>query len=327
MSKSVFVTRKFPGDGLNILKKMYKTEVWPHDEPPSKEDIGMRAKDVDGLITLLSDSIDGQLIRGLANLKIIAQYAVGYDNIDVEAATERGIIVTNTPDVLTETTADLAWALIMSTARRIVEAHKYVENGRWQVGWGPNMLVGTDVYGSTLGIVGMGRIGSSVTLRSSGFDMKVLYTTRTENKYTKMVENKVQAERVDLQTLLKEADFISIHVPLTDETKNMIGYEELISMKKGAFLINTSRGAVIDEKALVRVLKENHLGGVGLDVFEQEPTPATNVLLTFPNVVVLPHIGSASNTTRTKMGDMCVENLIKALSGEKPPNIVNPEVL
>ncbi len=327
MKPHVFVTRKIPEKGLKLMRENYDTMVWASQYPPTTEEIISNAKDCEGLVTLLSDTIDKNVLEQLPKLKVIAQYAVGYDNIDVKYASERGIIVTNTPGVLTETTADLTWALIMATTRRIVEADKYIRNGKWKVAWGPELLLGVDVYGATLGIIGVGRIGSAVAKRSLGFGMKVLYYNRSENKYTKEIEEQIGAKSVDLETLLRESDIVTIHVPLTSETSQMIGKKELAIMKEGAILVNTSRGAVIDESELYKALERGKVRAAGLDVFAVEPIDKNNSLLQLDNVVMVPHIGSASLNTRATMAKMCAVNLISALSGGRPPNIVNPEVL
>jgi glyoxylate reductase len=319
----VFVTRKLPKKGLDLITAEFDAEVWSSEFPPSKGEIIERAKSCDGLVTLLSDPIDEEVIASLPELKVIAQYAVGYDNIDVARATEQGIMVTNTPGVLTETTADLAWALIMTVSRRIVEADKYVRDHKWKVAWGPEMLLGEDIHGATLGIVGLGRIGEAVSQRAKGFNMRVLYYSRSRVAD----EASRGVEYADLDTLLQESDIVSLHVPLTENTHHLIGERELAFMKEGSFLINTSRGPVIDEDALYRSLKEGHLGGAGLDVFDNEPLRDDSPLLELSNIVLAPHIGSASTRTRTVMAEMCAKNLIAALAGEKPPNIVNPEVL
>lgn len=327
MIQKVFVTRKIPQEGLDMLTERFEVSVWPLEHPPSKEDIVENAQNCEGLITLLSDPIDAEVIGQLPNLKVIAQYAVGYDNIDVKEATRRGIIVTNTPGVLTETTADLAWSLIMSTTRRIVEADKYVRGGKWNVAWGPELLLGSDIHGATIGIVGMGRIGQAVAKRAQGFNMRILFHSRSHNEDIAAVEKLVDAQSTSLDTLLSESDIVSIHVPLTPETLHLIGEKELGMMKKGSFLVNTSRGQVVDQDALFSALYSGHLGGAGLDVFREEPIPKDSPLLKLSNVVLVPHIGSASKTARTTMATMCAENVITAIKGERPPNIVNPEVL
>jgi glyoxylate reductase len=327
MTQKVFVTRKIPQKGLDMIAGEFDVTIWPSEYPPSKEEIIDNAYDCEGLITLLSDPIGADMISQLPRLKVIAQYAVGYDNINVEEATQRGIMVTNTPGVLTETTADLTWSLIMSTARRIVEADQYVRGGQWNVAWGPQLLLGSDIHGSTLGIIGMGRIGQAVARRAQGFNMRILYHSRSQNEEIESVSRLVGAESTDLETLLKESDIVSVHVPLTPKTHHMIGEKELRTMKREAILVNTSRGQVVDQDALYDVLSSGHLGGAGLDVFREEPISKDSPLLELENVVLVPHIGSASRNTRATMATMCAENIIKALKGERPPNIVNPEVL
>ena len=327
MKKRVFVTRKIPEIGLNLIKEKFDVNVWSGQYPPSSDEIIEHAVECEGIVSLLSDPLDGELLKLLPKLRVIAQYAVGYDNIDIKYASEHGIIVTNTPGVLTETTADLTWALIMATARRIVEADRYVRRGSWKVAWGPELLLGIDIHSATLGILGVGRIGSAVARRSIGFDMNVLYYNKRENNYTKEIHDRVGAKAVDFATLLQESDIVTIHVPLTKETTKMIGKKELAMMKEDAILINTSRGAVIDEKALYDALSNGKLRSAGLDVSDIEPISPKNPLLQLDNVVIVPHIGSASKKTRATMARMCAENLIYALSDEKPPNIVNPEVM
>jgi glyoxylate reductase len=323
MKERVFVTRRIPDKGLDQIRAEFEATVWVKDDPPSKAEIIKGATGCTGLVTLLSDPIDAGLMNSLPSLRVIAQCAVGYDNIDVQNATERNIAVTNTPGILTETTADLTWALILATCRRVPEADRYVRNGHWRVAWDPMMLLGRDIFGSTLGIIGAGRIGSAVARRACGFSMKILYHSRSRNEE---IESDLNASRTDLETLLQESDIISIHVPLTDDTQGMIGIDELRMMKPSAILVNTSRGPVIDEYALTQALETGLIAGAGLDVFSDEPIPMDSGLLKLDNVVLLPHIGSASIDTRNKMAEMCARNLIIALQGERPPNIVNPEV-
>jgi len=320
----VYVTREIPERGLKIIKKRFDVDVWPEYGPPLKEVVIDKVRDVDALVSLLSDSIDVEVFGAAPKLKIVAQMAVGFDNIDVKEATKRGVCVTNTPEVLTETTADFAWALLMSIARRVVEADRYVRGRRWKVGWHPSMLLGRDVHGATIGIVGAGRIGSAVARRAKGFNMKILYCGR---KSRPELEKILGAKHVDLDVLLKQSDFVSIHVSLTKQTYHMIDKEKLRLMKKTAYLVNNSRGAVIDEKALCQALKEGWIAGAALDVFEQEPTPVTNPLLKLDNVVLAPHISSSSHETRSKMAKMVAENLITFFEGRIPPNLVNREVL
>lgn len=320
----IYVTRDLPERGLQIIKKHFDTEVWPEYAPPPKKTIIDKAKDADALATLLSDKIDAEVYNAAPKLKIVSQLAVGFDNIDILEATKRGIYVTNTPEVLTDTTADFAWALIMAVARRVVEADKYVRTGQWKVGWHPSMMSGRDVYNATIGVVGAGRIGYAVAKRATGFRMRILFydvIPRPE------MERDFGAKRVDLDALLKEADFVSIHVPLTKETQHLINEEKLRLMKKTAYLINNSRGSVVDEKALYKALKERWIAGAGLDVFEQEPTYVDNPLLKLENVVVAPHISSATIETRSRMAEMVAENLVAFFEGKKPPNLVNAEVI
>jgi glyoxylate reductase len=256
-------------------------------------------------------------------LKIVSQLAVGFDNIDLAEATKRGIYVTNTPEVLTDTTADFAWALLMAVARRVVEADKYVRTFQWKVGWHPAMLTGRDVFGTTIGIIGAGRIGYAMAKRALGFDMKVLFY----DVIPRPEIEKLGAKKVDLTTLLRQSDFVTIHVPLMKETHHFINEEKLRLMKKTAYIINNSRGPVVDEKALHMALKEGWIAGAGLDVFEQEPTPMDNPLLKLENVVVAPHISSASLETRAKMSEMVADNLVSFFQGKQPPNLVNPDVM
>jgi len=307
---------------LRIIKERFDTEVWPEYAPPPKSVIIEKASKIDALTTLLSDKIDAEVFDAAPNLKIVTQFAVGFDNIDIKEATKRGIYVTNTPGVLTETTADFAWALLMAAARRVVEADKYVRTGKWTVGWHPMMFQGGDVYGATLGIVGLGRIGSSIAKRAKGFDMKVLYHDVIRRPD---LEKELGIEYTEIDTLLQTADFVTLNVPLLKETHHLIDEKRLKLMKKTAILINNARGPVVDEKALYNALKEGWIAGAGLDVFEQEPTPASNLLLTLDNVVVAPHISSASFETRSKMAEMVAGNLIAFFDGKAPPNLVNQE--
>ena len=323
--KRVYVTRRLPEEAMRMLKLKFEVEVWPEDMPPPKNVIIEKVKEVDGLICLLTDKIDREVIEAAGpQFRGISQVAVGFDNIDVEAATERGIYVTNTPGVLTETTADYAFALLMAVARRIAEADRYVRSGKWKVPWGLMMLLGQDVWGKTIGIIGMGRIGSAVAGRAKGMNMRILYYDIRRNE---KAERELGAEYVDLETLLRESDFVTIHVPLTPETRHLINEERLKMMKRTACLINTSRGPVVDEKALYKALKEGWIWAAGLDVWEEEPTSVDNPLLELENVTASPHIASASIATRTRMAIMAVENMTAILEDRVPPNLVNKEVL
>jgi glyoxylate reductase len=321
----VFVTRLLPEEAINLLTSKFDVEVWPEENPPPKNLLLEKVKTVNGLYCLLTDRIDGEVIGAAGKqLKGISQVAVGYDNIDVDAATKKGIYVTNTPEVLTETTADFAFALLMATARRVAEADRYVRGGEWRIPWGLTMLLGQDVWGKTIGVVGLGRIGSAVARRAKGMNMRILYHDLARNE---QLERSLGAEYVDLETLLRESDFVTLHVSLSPSTHHLIDEAKLKMMKRTACLINTSRGPVVDEKALYQALKEGWIWAAGLDVWEKEPAEPSNPLLTLPNVTAAPHIASASYETRTKMAVMAAENLIATLEGREPPNLVNKEAL
>jgi len=325
----VFVTREIPEPGLKAIAKYYDVDVWEEYTAPPHEVLLEKAKDSDALVTLLTDRIDCNLISSASpRLRIIAQYAVGYDNIDVECATRHGVYVTNTPGVLTEAVADFTWALILSVARRIVEADHFVRSGEWHrrgAGWHPMMILGLEVHGLTLGIIGMGRIGRAVAKRARGFDMNILYTDKY--RLPEEAEEELGARYVDMDTLLRESDIVSIHTPLTPETYHLIGEEELRKMKNTAILVNTARGKVVDTDALVKALEEGWIAGAGLDVFEEEPLPPGHPLTKFDNVVLAPHLGSATWKTRTAMAMLVADNLIAFYKGEKPPTLLNPEVV
>lgn len=317
----IFITREIPKPGIDLLKKEFTIEMNPHDRVLSKEEIIKGVKGKDGLLCLLTDPIDKDVIAAEPNLKMIAAYAVGYDNIDVAAATKKGIPVSNTPGVLTQTTAELAWALLFSMSRRIVEGDAFTREGRFN-GWAPMLLLGQDISQKTLGVVGTGRIGTAFALKSKGFDMKVLYTDERKNE---QLERELGARKVPLSMLLRESDFISLHVPLTPATYHLIDEKELKSMKTTAVLINTSRGPIIRETALIKALKDRWIFGAGLDVYENEPE-ISNELRSLQNVVLQPHTGSGTLETRTKMALMAAENLLVGLKGGIPPNCINKEV-
>lgn len=323
----LFITRELFEDVIKKLEEYYDVEVWDRYQPPPYEVLLQKAKEVDALGSLLTDRIDCNLLQQAKRLRIVAQYAVGYDNIDVECATRLGIYVTNTPGVLTEATAELTWALLMAVARRIVEADHFVRWGEWwrlQTGWHPKMMLGVELYGKTLGIIGLGRIGSRVAEFAKAFGMKVIYY---DIKRKEDLEKKLGVEYRDLDTLLQEADIVTIHVPLTKETYHLLNEERLRKMKRGALLINTARGAVIDTDALVKALKEGWIAGAGLDVHESEPLDPNHPITAFKNVVLLPHIGSATYETRHRMAELVAENLIAFYKGEVPPTLVNKEVV
>jgi glyoxylate reductase len=317
----IFVTRKIPTPGLDLLRKEFTITVNSDNCVLTKEEIIKGIKGSDGLLCLLTDPIDREVIYAEPKLKMIASYAVGYDNIDISAATERGIPVSNTPGVLTETTAELTWALLFSVARRIVEGDTFTRKGKFK-GWEPLLMLGQDVTNKTLGIIGTGRIGTAFALKSKGFQMNVIYTDEQRNE---QLERELEAKKVPLSYLLKESDFISIHVPLTKATYHLIGEKELKMMKKTAILLNTARGPIIDEAALITALKEHWIFGAGLDVYEHEPK-ISKELKKLNNVILQPHTGSGTIETRTKMALMAAENLIEGLKGNTPPNCINKEV-
>jgi len=317
----IYLTRRIPDEGIKLLEEEHEVEIYEGDAPPPKEEIIEKVRDKEGLLCLLTDPIDRDVLNAAPKLRAISTYAVGYDNIDIEEATRRKIPVSNTPGVLTETTADLTWALIMAIARRIVEGDKMVREGKFK-GWGPMVLLGNDVYGKTLGIIGAGRIGQAVGRRAKGFNMKILYHSR-ERKPD--FERECNAKFVGFKELLKESDYITLHIPLTKETYHIIGEKEFKMMKNTAYLINTARGKCVDEKALVKALENKDIAGAALDVFENEPflTPG---LAQLENVVLAPHAGSASVETRTKMAVIAAENLIASLEGKMPQYCLNPAV-
>ncbi len=314
----VFITRKIPEEGIEILRKnALNVEIYPHDRIPEKKEIIEGVKDADALISLLSDKIDREIIDSAPKLKVIGNYAVGYNNIDVEYAKKKGITVVNTPEVLTETTADLAFALILAASRRVVEGDKFLREGKFK-GWLPLLMLGKEVYSSTLGIIGAGRIGQAVGRRAKCFNMKILYYSRSRKME---FEKETGAKFVSFETLLKESDIITIHVPLNRNTYHLISDEEMKMMKDGVILVNTARGEIIDEKALIKYLKKGKFFSVGLDVFENEPN-INEKLLKFKNVIITPHIGSATEKTRKKMAEMVCNDVARVLSGKEPINRV-----
>jgi glyoxylate reductase len=318
----VFVTRLILESGLKLLRDFCDVDIWPEELPPSHAEILRRVRGVDGLVSLLTDRIDLEIIQAAgAGLKVISNYAVGVDNIDVEAATVLSIPVGNTPGILTDATADLAFALLLAAGRRVVEGERLVRSGGWKT-WGPSFLLGADLAGATIGIVGFGRIGRAVARRASGFGMRILFSEPSQAE----PEPGVNASQVDFESLLREADFISLHTPLTDSTRGLINARTLAQMKPTTVLVNTSRGPVVDQEALYEALKEQHIFAAGLDVTVPEPLPPQHPLLTLVNCLVVPHIASASWRTRERMSVMAAENLIAGLKGERLPNCVNPEV-
>jgi lactate dehydrogenase-like 2-hydroxyacid dehydrogenase len=318
----VLVTRRIPEEAIQRLTQYCDVDINLHDREMTRKELLESVRGKDGVLCLLTNIIDEEVFEAAGEqCKIFANYAVGYNNIDVGAASKRGIAITNTPGVLDDATADLAWALLFAVARRIPEGDQYTREGRF-TSWSPTLLLGRDITGKTLGIIGAGRIGSNFGRKAKAFDMKILYTGTKSNKG---FEEETGAVFVDKETLLKEADFISIHVPLSPDTRHYIGDREFDMMKRTAILINTSRGSVIDENALVQALKEKRIWGAGLDVYENEPELAPG-LIDLKNVVMVPHIGSATIETRLKMGIMAVENIIQALQGVIPDNCINPDI-
>jgi len=318
----IFITRKIPNSGLELLlKKGYELEINKHDRILLKKEIINGLKRKDGLISLLTDNIDKEVINSNPHLKMISNYAVGYNNIDIDAATKKRIPVSNTPDVLTDTTAEMAWALLFSVSRKIVEGDKYTRDGKYQ-GWDPMLMLGQDISNKTLGIIGTGRIGSSFGLKGKGFNMNVLYYDENINE---TLEKELKAKKVGKSELIKKSDFISIHLPLNKSTYHFIGLNELKNMKNNAILINTARGSIIDEEALAKALKEKWIFGAGLDVYENEPI-VNPKLLNLNNVVIQPHSASATFKTRSNMAIIAAKNMIEGLNGKIPMNCVNKQI-
>jgi glyoxylate reductase len=319
----IFVTRIIPEKGLKMMRREGDVEVWQDPLPPPYEALRRKAEGVDALLCLLTDRIDAALMDTIGpQVKVISQMAVGYDNIDISAATARGIPVGNTPGVLTDTTADFAWALLMSAARRVVEGDKFTRAGRWKT-WGPIDFLGPDITGATLGIVGFGRIGQAVARRAQGFGMRILYFDKKQNPEA---EREYGAQFADLQKLLGEADFVTLHTSLSPETHHLMDDERLRMMKPSGILINTARGPVVDPQALYRALSAGTIAYAALDVTEPEPIRADDPLLTLDNIIIAPHIASASFQTRNRMAEMAAANLAAGLKGERLPNCANPEV-
>jgi len=303
-----FVSRQLPGSALDRLAEQHEVEVWAQELPPTYAELTEHVEDAEGLLSMLTDRVDAELIEAAPKLRAISNYAVGYDNIDLAAAAARRIPVGNTPGVLTDATADLAFALLMAAARKLTEADAAVREGGWQT-WEPGSYLGADVYGATLGIIGFGRIGRALAERADGFSMRVLHTTR-------------DSTHEDLDDLLEQSDFVSVHAPLTPETHHLIGAHALAKMKTSAILINTARGELVDQQALTRALEDGLIAGAALDVTVPEPLPADDPLLQAPNLIVTPHIGSATRTARERMAELAVDNLLAGLDGQPMPNQV-----
>jgi glyoxylate reductase len=317
----IFVSRNIPQAGIDLLKQHFEVDINPHNRVLTKKEIMQGIKGKDGLVCLLTDTIDREVIEYEPNLKMIANYAVGYDNIDIQAATDNNIMVSNTPGVLTDATAEMAWALLFSAARRIIQGDSYTRAGKFQ-GWDPMLLHGVEISNQTLAVIGAGRIGTAVAEKSKGFNMNILYVDQSVNTH---LEKNLNAKKVDINQALKSADFISLHVPLNKNTRYLIGAKEFDLMKKTAVLINTSRGPVIDEQALISALKEKKIFAAGLDVYEHEPK-ISDELKTLDNVILQPHSASATTTARTKMASIAAQNMIAGLQGQLPPNCINKEV-
>jgi glyoxylate reductase len=305
-----FVTRELPGNALDRLRELHRVDVWAESAPPPAEALATAVETADGLLCLLTDPVDSELLASAPGLTVISNYAVGVDNVDVAAATARGIPVGHTPDVLTESTADLAVALMLAVSRRLAEGEEIVRSGRWGT-WAPTAFLGRDLHGATVAIVGAGRIGETVARRLSGFGCDVRRAGR---------------DRAELERALGEADFVTVHTPLTESTRGLIGEPELRLMKPSAYLVNTARGPIVDAVALERALREGWIAGAALDVTDPEPLPADHPLLGAPNLLVVPHVGSATHRTREAMADLAVDNLLAGLAGERLPACVNPEV-
>src|SRR5215472_4971726 len=316
----VYATHPLFEDAKRLLDAACDVEYWTNQERPPREEVLRQMKDKEGLVCLLTEKVNDELLRAAPKLRIVANVAVGYDNIDLPACTKRGVVVTNTPGVLDETTADFAWALLLAVARRVVEGDQYVRAGNWK-GFDFDQFCGTDVWGKTLGIVGFGRIGRAVARRAFGFGMKIIYNSKT--RASEEVEKEFRAQYRGMDALLAESDFVTLHVPLNGDTRQLFDASKFFRMKPSAFLINTSRGPVVDEAALVHALEAKKIAGAGLDVFEQEPFVHPG--LKRPNVVLAPHLGSASTETRGRMALLAAQNTVAFFQGKRPPNVLNPE--
>jgi glyoxylate reductase len=322
MKPKVFVSRLIPERGLKLIYQACDAEVWTDEMPPSRDDLRERVKDKVGLLSLLTDKIDGPFLDANPQIRVVSNMAVGFDNIDIPAATERGVPIGNTPGVLTEAAADFAFALLMASARNIVQGADYVRAGKWKT-WGPTLLLGADITGATLGIVGFGRIGQALAMRARGFDMRIVYNNL---RRVPEVEKMTGASYTDLDTLLADSDFVSVHTDLNEQSRHMFNATTFAKIKRGATFINTARGPIVDQRALYDALKSGHLRAAALDVTDPEPLPMDNPLYTLENCLIVPHIASATFETRGKMAEMAARNLIAGVNGERLPTCVNPEV-
>lgn len=323
MQPKVYVTRKIPEVGVKLLQESCDVEIWDSDDVVPHDTFLGAIADKDAVLCLLTEKVDGATLDVAKNVKIFANMAVGFDNIDVAECTKRGIMASNTPGVLTDTTADFAFTLLMAAARRIREGHEFVHAGKWET-WGPLLLMGQDIHHATLGLIGLGRIGTEMARRGQGFSMRVIYNdvVRRED-----LEQELGLEYADFDTVLKESDFVSLHVPYMPATHHLISTAELAKMKSSAILINTARGPIVDPQALYAALKSEEIWAAGLDVTDPEPIPMDDPLLTLDNCLIAPHIASASFNTRNDMSELAANNILAALSGDRPPTILNPEVL
>lgn len=320
----IAMTRKIPAVALETLENAgAEVSVWPEQLPPTPDKLIKHVEGAEGVLSTLNDKIDGEFLDKVPTVRVVSNFAVGYDNIDVDACTQRGVAVCITPDVLTDTTADFAFALLMSAARRVSESHQSIPRGEWKT-WEPLGYLGQDVHGSTLGIVGMGRIGVAMAKRAAGFNMTVIYSDMYRNE---SAESELGAEYVEFDELLARSDFVSVHTPLTPETRGLFSTEQFKKMKSSAVLINTARGPVVDTDALVEALNSGEIWGAGLDVTDPEPIPADHPLMSIDRAVVCPHIASASEVTRANMARLAADNVVAVLSGTTPPRCLNPEVL
>jgi len=323
MQPKVYVTRRIPESGVKLLQESCEVEIWDSDDVVPRDIFLEAVADKDGVLCLLTDKVDAETLDVAKNAKIFANMAVGFDNIDVDECTQRGVMASNTPGVLTDTTADFAFTLLMAASRRIRESHEFVHAGKWET-WGPLLLMGQDIHHATLGLIGLGRIGTEMARRGQGFSMRVIYNdvVRRED-----LEQELGLEYADFDTVLKESDFVSLHVPYMPATHHLISTDQFALMKESAILINTARGAIVDPRALYTALKSGEIWAAGLDVTEPEPIPMDDPLLTLDNCLIAPHIASASFNTRSDMSELAANNILAALSGERPPTILNPEVL
>ena len=323
MQPKIYITRRIPESGIKLLQESCDVEIWDSDDVVPRDVFLKAISDKDAVLCLLTDKVDAETMDVAKNVKIFANMAVGFDNIDVEECTKRGVMASNTPGVLTGTTADFAFTLLMSAARRIREGHEFVQAGKWET-WGPLLLMGQDIHHATLGLIGLGRIGTEMARRGQGFSMRVLYNdvVRRED-----LEQELGLEYADFDTVLQESDFVSMHVPYMPATHHLISTEQLAMMKQTAVLINTARGPIVDPQALYTALKSGEIWAAGLDVTDPEPIPMDDPLLTLDNCLIAPHIASASFNTRSDMSELAANNILAALSGERPPTILNPDVL